>query len=197
MKSFGQLACTVVVAAVLSACGGGDGGTATVETVPAGTAIAMNATTGAAVVQALAGKTFTFASAPAEFGITGETTLKLDAGAGGSTFSLGNGGNTASGNLNFGSCLFVITASTFTSGPLALGKTVTVATCNIAPTTSIAAGTGATPTPMAFTLGNAVSTPIPVTVAVAPGGVVTLTTPSGAAIVLPVTLPTRTVSGGG
>jgi hypothetical protein len=159
--------------AALVACGGGGGGGTTTTTVAADAApVAVNVQTGAAAAQALSGQAVTFGSGVPSFGTSGTATnLTVTAGST-PTFDVSAGGNTASGNLTFGSCIFTVTVSTFASGhALALGETVTVSGCSIDFSTANTAATGTAVSVQAtLTLDGVTSSPITTTVAIEADG---------------------------
>lgn len=126
MKKLITTLAALCMAATLTACGGGGGSTAQVAS--SDTAVAMNATTGQAVASSVTGKAFTFSSGVPDFGTTGATTVTFDTS---NSFQVASGGNTASGTLTFGSCHFNVTSSTFTSGVLVQGNTITVPNCEL------------------------------------------------------------------
>lgn len=126
-KSKYFLAC--LAAAALVACGGGgDDNKVAADAAP----FAVNTTTGAAAAQALNGQPISFANGVASFGTAGTaTTLTVTAGAT-PTFGVSAGGQSASGNLTFGSCIFTVTRSDFVAPhALAVGSVVRVADCKI------------------------------------------------------------------
>ncbi len=160
----------VAAAALLGACGGGSSDPILVASADA--AVPVNAT----VVAAVAGTSFAFPSGVPALGTTGETTLAFSGTAASPGFSVGSGGNTASGSAAFGSCIFAVTNSTFPAGhPLATGQTVTVNPCNMSVNTTGAVANGvATSRSVALLLGAASSAGASVVVAVNAGGQLTL-----------------------
>lgn len=74
--------------------------------------------------------------------------------------------------MSFGSCVFVVSNSTFPAGhPMAVGATVTVNPCNIQTNTQRAAANGVQiSAPVAMILGQATSTGSTVTVGVSASG---------------------------
>ncbi len=127
-KKLGLGLISLVAAAVLVACGGGNDNASTAasadETAP------VNAGSVAAVV----GQGFTFNNGVTKFGTASPTTVTLNSA---STFSVAATEGSASGNLAFGSCIFTVTSSTFPAGsPLAVGQVVTVHPCNISVATA-------------------------------------------------------------
>ena len=199
LAKFGWAA-ALAAAVVVAACGGGGGDApATVAVAAANVAAPASKST----VAALSGATVNFPAVPA-LGTTGTTTLKIEvpvAGTGASaalgtpTFNLSSGGNTASGEMSFGSCIFVIRASTFPADhPLALGKTITVNPCEVDIPTAGAPATGETRAfDASLQLGNTNSQPVTVPVTLAPNGGVILSLPPAIAAVLP---PGFTVNAG-
>jgi hypothetical protein len=169
MKTMKKLITTLAalcMAATLTACGGGGGSTAQVAS--ANTTVAMDATNGQAVASSLAGKTFNFASGVADFGTTAATTVTIGAS---NTFQVASGTNTANGTLSFGSCHFKVTSSTFASGPLVNGNTVTVSSCQLLVLTKGVPADGADHTLQAeLVLDGVASLPVTVTVQITSDG---------------------------
>lgn len=161
----------ILAAAALVACGGGSGDdtTTVAADVPP---VAINPQTGAVAAQALNAQPISFASGVPSFGTTGQaTTLTITAGAT-PTFGVSAGGNTATGTLGFGSCIFTVTASTFTAPhPLQLGASVTVADCAIDLNTANVTAEGGSATVQAtVSLNGTVSAPITTTVVIQSNG---------------------------
>ena len=181
-------ALAVLATAALVACGGGGGD----QYAP----ITSNAVTPATATTAAAltdNGAMRFSTGVAAFG-TADSTLNVTANGGAYNFTVAEGGNTASGNLTFGSCIFTVTASTFPAGnALANGATVTVQPCNLIFQTAGQGNTGAPFTAQTtLLLGTSESSPFTETVSVAPGGTqLTITTPSGS-----VTVAVTTLTGG-
>lgn len=92
------------------------------------------------------------------------------------TSSTGATVGTLGANVTFGSCIFVVSRSSFPAGhSLALGQTVTVNPCNIRIGTTGAVANGqATSRSVALLLGAAASSGASVIVAVTPSGGITL-----------------------
>lgn len=162
------LAC--LAAATLVACGGGgdDVTLAAADAAP----IAVNKDTGAVAAQALNAKPINFASGVTAFGTTGTaTTLTVTAG---STpgFNISAGGQTATGDLTFGSCIFTVTASDFVAPhALAVGSVVTVSDCKIdLNTAGVAANGGSTSVEVVVSLNGETSAPVTTTVVVQANG---------------------------
>lgn len=178
MKKLMQWAIALCSAAMLTGCGGGGGGDAA-RTVTADANLAINPTSGPALVSAIADETFTFADGVPAFGTTASTSVEFSAPPTPSAapgFSISSGGNTATGTVAFGSCIFRITASSFPDGhALAEGETITVNPCNLNVNVRGATANGqATSRSVALLLGAAASAGATVTVAVTPGGQLTL-----------------------
>ena len=187
-----SLAAMVLVSGMLlAACGGGDSALTPVPLVATtNTAAAINPTTGAAVVQGVLGKNFTFASGVPSFGTTSATSLTLSGSGATPSFNLTSGVNTASGAMTYGSCIFTVATSTFPSGtPLAQGSKVTVNPCTLSVATAGVKADGTSATANVFlVLGTTNSSPVPVTVSVSSTGVVTVNGSTvGSATLVPAT----------
>jgi hypothetical protein len=177
MKRFKGVVAAACAAVILAACGGGgDSGTPVAS---ANTSAVINASTGATLVQGLSGVAMGFNSGVADFGTTGTaTTVQLNGGAA-PTFAVSAGGNTASGDLGFGSCIFTIKNSTFpASHPLATGKKITVSPCTISIATANQTATG-TPidTPVSLVLGSTKSEEKKLPITISSSGSVVITNP--------------------
>jgi hypothetical protein len=167
MKKLITVLAALCMAATLTACGGGGSGS-TAQVASANTTVAMDATNGQAVASSLAGKSFNFASGVADFGTTAATTVTIGTG---NTFQVASGTNTANGTLSFGSCHFKVTSSTFTSGPLVNGNTVTVSSCQLLVLTKGVPADGADHTLQAeLVLDGVASLPVTVTVQITSDG---------------------------
>ena len=180
----------ILASAVLVACGGGGGDQYAPITSNAVTP--MTATTAAVLTD---NGPIAFAAIP-ELGIPGVATFTAG-GTGPAAYSFNIAealtGNSASGVLTFGSCIFTVTASTFPAiHPLALGKTATVNPCNLTFQTA-GQNTGSSFSALTTLLfGASRSNAFTETVSVAPGGTqVTIQTASG-----PVTVTVTTLTGG-
>jgi hypothetical protein len=128
MKKLIPLVTALCLAATLAACGGGGGSGTTAQVAASNTTIAMDATNGQTVTSSVTGKSFNFASGVPDFGTTGATSVTFGASNG---FQIASGSNTASGTMAFASCHFKVTNSTFTTGPLVNGNTVTINNCQL------------------------------------------------------------------
>lgn len=181
----------ILASAVLVACGGGGGDQYAPITSNAVTP--MTATTAAVLTD---NGPIAFAAIP-DLGISGNATFTAGGtGPAAYTFSIAEAlsGNTASGPLTFGSCIFTVTASSFPAiHPLALGKTATVNPCNLTIQTAGQGNTGSAFSALTTLLfGTSRSNAFTETVSVAPGGTqVTIQTASG-----PVVVTVTTLTGG-
>ncbi|MFI4926812.1 MAG: hypothetical protein ACHP7E_03875, partial [Burkholderiales bacterium] len=176
------------MAATLTACGGGGGGGGgtTAQVAASNTTVAMNATNGQTVTSSITGKPFSFASGVADFGTTGATAVTFGAS---NSFEVASGSNTASGTMTFGSCHFNVTSSTFTSGPLVNGSTVTITNCDLLVLTKGEPGDGTQHSEQAeLVLNGATSQTVTVTVNVTADGRVVINNVSvGTVTLTPVT----------
>jgi hypothetical protein len=190
MKSLWKLA-AIVSAAALVSCGGGGSDTPT-PVAANNTAIALNPTTGATAIQAISGQSVAFPTGVPAFGTTTPTAVTITAGTT-PKFAISEGGKTASGNLTFGSCIFTVTASTFTTGPLVNNNVITINPCVITLGTQGVNATGAAVTvPVTVTFNTTTSSPpLQDVVTISPGGVITI---NGNVITL---TPVATVTGTG
>ncbi|MBX3588560.1 MAG: hypothetical protein KF796_18175 [Ramlibacter sp.] len=142
---------SVVLAAGLVACGGGSD---PVLVATSDVNVKLASTNGGAFV----GTTLSFPSGVPDFGTAGTTTLSI----GGSTTSttqtatISADGKTASGDMGYGSCFFVIKTSNFAdNSALAVGKTVVVNPCEMKVTTAgLVANGGEQLTRVSMTLGT-------------------------------------------
>ncbi|TWO72287.1 hypothetical protein FN976_06165 [Caenimonas sedimenti] len=137
-KKLIRLVLVLVGAVVLASCGGGGDDTPVV--VASAEAVAPMNTEVAAAVQSEA---FEFNAVPdlgttvtTTIAFTGTTTSATGTGTGGSAtnpgFSISSGGFTASGETTFGSCIFLIKASTFPAGhALSLGSQIRIDPCTL------------------------------------------------------------------
>lgn len=159
-----------IMCAALAGCGGGSSDPILV--VSGDTAVPANAT----VVAAVAGTSFAFPSGVAALGTTGETTVAFSGTAAAPGFGVSSGGNTASGTASFGSCIFVVTSSSFPPGhALSRGQTVTVNPCSLSVNTTGAVANGTQVSRnVALVLGASASANSPVTVGVTASGQLSL-----------------------
>lgn len=129
MKKQVLLVVALLGSALLASCGGGGDDDAP-QIATSDFALAANATTGPEVAAAISGETFTFPNGVPEFGTTSTTTATVTATSGTPTFSIEADGNTASGDLEFGSCHFRIRSSTFGAlHPLGVGHLIIISRC--------------------------------------------------------------------
>jgi len=186
-------AAALAAAVLVAACGGGGGSPAptTVAVAGANAVVPANANT----VAALGGASLNFPAVPA-MGTTGTTTLVIQptiVGSGASatlgtpTFNVASGGNSASGDLAFGSCIFIIRQSTFPADhPLAVGARLTITPCESEINTQGAVANGTTAAfDASLQLGSVRSAPVTVPVTLQPNGGVILSLPPSIAAVLP------------
>lgn len=162
---------------LLAACGGGDSATAPAARVAtANTSVAVNPTTGAAVVAAVLNETFSFASGVPAFDTSSATSLTLTGSPAAPSFAMSSGSNTASGVMTYGSCIFEVRESTFPIGhPMTVGNKFTVALCTLAVATSgVTANGGSSESTVSLVLDTATSSTVPATVSVSSAGVVSV-----------------------
>jgi hypothetical protein len=185
MKKLITVLAALCMAATLTACGGGGSGS-TAQVASANTTVAMDATNGQAVTSSVTNKPFTFASGVPDFGTTGSTDVTFGAS---NSFQIASGGNTASGTMAFGSCHFKVTSSTFTSGPLVSGNTVTINNCQLLVLTKGDPADGSQQSDQAeLVLNTATSAGVAVTVSLTADGKVLINNTSvGSVTLTPVT----------
>lgn len=182
-----KFALGLTLAATLAACGGGDS-PEPMSVANKNTTAAVNATSMAALAPATAGATPTVATFANGFSgtdgtagatpvaLTGATTVAFTSSSATPAFAITNGGNTATGNTTFGSCIFTVTASTFPpESPLAMGKVVKVNPCSMTASTN---GANANGIPAArdvvLVLGTTPSNPIKLNITVNTDGTVVI-----------------------
>jgi len=170
----------LVSAMVLAACGGG----AEEESPPVASSD-MTLSVNASVAPALENEVFTFSAVPA-FGTSTTTTVEVTEADGPTdSFRIASGGATATGSLEYGSCIFRITASTFPADhPLAAGKTVTVSTCVVKVFTKGKPAQQAVAMSATLQLGSAVSLNTEVTVEIKENGQVVINGDSAGTVTL-------------
>lgn len=184
MKKLSLFAAIFATALTLTACGGG-GGDEPAQVAASNTTLAITPATGATATAPFIGQSFAFSAGVPDFGTTAATTVQLTqqppttlqpstATTPGFTITAPDG--TAAGALEFGSCIFRITQSTFPAGHrLAAGNVITVANCNIRVNTAgIPADSSQATSSAALILGAAVSANTAVTLSVTPGGQLTV-----------------------
>jgi len=163
MKRFIPALSAVVLAMTLASCGGGAGDPRQVITSDLKVA-ASSSTTGA-----LAGKAFGFTGGVTGLGTAGtDTTVTFTSGT---SFGISAGGSTASGTTSYGSCIFTVQTTTFTSGPLSVvGVFIVINPCDILlDTGGQTASNSPTPTPAVLILGALTSNPVSVDVVIQNG----------------------------
>lgn len=199
MKKLLLIAAAFSAALTLSACGGGGGGDQSFVAARDAT-LALNPTTGVTNTNAVRGQAFTFPSGVAEFGTSASTNVTFQertattlpdnaVPAGNPAFTITSGGQTATGLVEFGSCIFRVQSSSFTSGPLVAGAIITIQRCEIALGVAGTPADGVVRARSARLLLNAaISGGLTVQVSITPGGQITLNGFSvGTVTVTPVT----------
>jgi hypothetical protein len=140
MKKQFLLAAVLSFTFVLTGCGGG--GDSQVLQAARDTTVDINADTGPATTAAIRGSAFNFPSGVPDFSTAGPTTVTFTAASGTSSslgttsnatgFNVTSGGQTATGTVTFGSCIFTVQNSTFPAGsPLAEGSQITINPCRL------------------------------------------------------------------
>ena len=174
-----KLAILATSVVMLAACGGTDPTPVTVAS--ADVTVATNAT----IASAVANTPFTFGAVP-EFGTTAATTLAFISIGTTPAFSIASGGATATGTTNFGSCIFVVSSSSFPAGhPLANGATVTVNPCSIkVATVGQPADSVARPRTTTLQLGGTTSTGQSVAITINSGGTITINNTAAGTVTL-------------
>ncbi|MBK5204472.1 MAG: hypothetical protein JJD98_03390 [Polaromonas sp.] len=163
--------------ALLAACGGGGDSAPVTSVATTDTAAVINPTTGAAVVSSVLNKGFDFTTGVPSFGTTSATSLTLSGSGATPSFAISSGGNTASGVMTYGSCIFTIGSdSTFPAGhPLVAGSKITVNPCTLSVgTAGVKADGSSSAANVTFVLGTTNSSPVSVTVTISSMGVVTV-----------------------
>jgi hypothetical protein len=163
----------VMAGGVMALVGCGGGGAPDLVT-KASENLTVKAT--AASVQAIDGTSFSFPNGVPAFGTTAATTFEIGGTAAQPTYSVASGGNTASGNLDFGSCILNLTKSSFLpTSPLAQGGKLTVPTCTFTVGTSGAVADGvARNRTITLTIGTANSNGVQKLVTISETGEVTV-----------------------
>jgi hypothetical protein len=192
MKKLTAMAAALSCAFALTACGGGghSGAPEQTQVVTSDATLAITPTTGATTTAAVQGVDFTFASGVPALSTTGATTLEFTAPPTGTTtpsFSVADTTGTATGVVEFGSCIFVVQASTIPSLPVGTRRTVSPCAINV-DSSGLPADSEARTRSIALVLGAAASSGTSATVAVNEGGQLTLNATSvGTVTVAPVT----------
>ena len=189
-------AAALIASAVLVACGGG--GSDQYAALTRNAEIPMTVTNAAILTD---NGPMVFASGVPAFGTTTSTTVSATGTGtnGGSpyNFTVADANNSASGVMTFGSCIFKVTASTFTTGPLVLNAQIEVNPCQVVVQTSGQGTTGTNINAQSnWQLGTALSNPFIESVTVSPNGTqITVTTPGGGTVTA--TLPAPLTGAGG
>jgi hypothetical protein len=175
MKKRFLLVCALVSAFVLAACGDG-GSDDRLFAASEDLTVNANAATGPSLARAFKEEVFVFPNGVPEFGTTTTTTLVIHENGSTPTFTLTNGGNVATGQLLFGSCIFKITQSTFVPpSPLLVGNTITIPNCQfLVRTRTVPANNVVFTRNARWILSTATSNDTPVEVSINPGGQVTV-----------------------
>jgi hypothetical protein len=178
MKKLFLLAAVLTSATLLASCGGGGGDAAQVAAADA--RIGVDDTNGKVVFNAMANESFVFSGGVPAFGTNTATTVNITpppaAGRNPGFTITSAGGDTATGTMDFGSCIFRIVTSTFDPpSPLVAGETIVVPNCGVNLDTAGQHADGvAVDVSATLFLNNAVSTNTTVTVAINPAGKITL-----------------------
>ena len=153
--------------AILAGCGSSSSSTTTAASdLPA---VALTPTNGAALINAVTGKTFSFPNTAgvSALGTTGPTSVAFS----GQNFTVTQAGSNAgsySGTMSYGSCIFTVTASSLSS--VTIGQKITVNPCSLDVNTE-GQGTGSTQDrPVTLVLGTTTSIPVSVPVLVTAQG---------------------------
>lgn len=206
--SGGFLALSVVA---LAACGGLDSPPVPVASSPL--VVTASPTTAATSTALLQAAPVTFPTGVPALGTTATTavtvskstataTLPSGGSVTGPVMAVSSAGASATGVLTFGSCVFTVTASNFTSGPMAppLPRQVVISPCQTsAGLQNVPADGASRPVPLTVTFGTVTSTATTVQATIASGtNSVTLTAPDGSTIPAgTVVTVTPTGTGGG
>jgi hypothetical protein len=152
------------------ACGGSDDPVLVATTDATVTVTAQN---GTSVGAAMVGTSIDFADGVTAFGTTTPTTVAIGGTAAAQTATISAGNATATGDMSYGSCIFIIKTSNFgDDSALGAGKTVVVNPCELKVTTSgLLANGGETLSRVAMTLGTS-SGSGSVRVTITPDGIV-------------------------
>ena len=170
---------------LMTACGGGSDSEAPVAS--NNVAANIDPTTGASVVGSVLSQDFAFPAGVADLGTTVPTSLTLTGSGTAPTFAIKAGGEAATGEMSYGSCIFTVTNSTFPVGHrLALGQTLTVTPCALnLQTANQPADSRARPLNVTFVLGRNTSDPVVVTASINPNGTIAVNgTPIGQTVVV-------------
>ena len=153
--------------AILAGCGSSSSSTTTAASdLPA---VALTPTNGAALINSVTGKTFSFpdTAGVSALGTTGPTSVAFS----GQNFTVTQAGSNAgsySGTMSYGSCIFTVTASSLSS--VTIGQKLTVNPSSLDINTA-GQGTGSTQDrPVTLVLGTTTSIPVSVPVLVTAQG---------------------------
>ncbi len=198
-------AASLVLAAAIAACGGGN--TTPDLVAAADTKVAVNASTVAAILPSAGGTPFT-ATFPNGFSgvdatgkavaITGSTQVAFTGTAAAPKFSLTKGGTTATGDVVFGSCSFKITniSGGILSEGFDVGWVIKVDPCSINVATAGATANGEmVDRTIKYVFGDSESSGFSVSVSISPNGTLTLRPFAGSDTIL-TTIPVVPLSGG-
>lgn len=172
-----SLACLVLSgSALLAACGGSSNSGSTAPVASTNLSAEINPQTGTALVSSILDKTFDFSTGVPGFGTTSATSLKFSGNGAAPSFDITSAEGSASGTMNFGSCIFTVAKSNFAANsPLAQGKTLTIKPCSLVlATIGIKGDSIAVPTTITLLLGTINSKPISVSISISATGVVTV-----------------------
>ena len=169
-------ALALAMVAALAACGDSSSTAAAVPAATKNTAVPIDKTSGANLVNSVFNKDFVYASGAAALGTKASTKVTLSGTNALPTFIIDSTEGKATGSMTFGSCIFVIVESSFASThPLAKGKTVTVNPCTLDVQTAGKAADGTTTdTPADLDLAGTKSSTTPVSASVGADGTVTV-----------------------
>lgn len=175
MKKRFLLVFALASAFILAACGDGGDDNRTLFAAQDLT-VDANSFTDPAVVKAFKNEVFVFPNGVQEFGTTTPTTVVIQDTATAHTFTITSAQGTASGELEFGTCIFLIKQSTFAPpSPLAVGNRIVIPNCKFEVRTR---NTPANDQPfersVRWLLSNAVSNDTSVEVRINGGGRVTV-----------------------
>lgn len=163
-SKFKWAALVMIAVTTLVACSGGNNNQPS-NPVASNLSVPLTAANAAAV----SGKAFSFPGAVPALGTTAATTVTIT----GSTFSIGSGGGTATGNMTYASCIFTVLTSSIPT--IAVGQVITVNPCtlNVA-TQGLKSDLSAQNANATLLLGAVLSGAVTVSVTVSPGGAVTV-----------------------
>lgn len=157
---------------LLSACGGGDAAPSPTKAVASAD---ITAAVTSSTAQVMVNKSFSFDSGVSALGTKSATTVDLSGSATAPDVKISSGGNTATGVMTYGSCIFKITSSTIPGLPVtpAGDKGIEVKPCDLKLATA-GLTNGSSNSFVKWILGNASSISQGVTVTISSTGVVTV-----------------------